>query len=211
MASDRRKFLRGTLGGVAGLAVADASLLNAATTAADEPWLAAIAAKKRKAIMDVMHFFPDGTPFRRARTLLNVMHESYGAAEGDVGLAVGAHGRGLAHLVSAATWDDLGLAEWLMPQLNGAEGAALKAGAGMFATASAASVVELRARGVRFLACRETIARWAQRVATQKGETPAAVTERILKGLHEGVEPVPAMGAAVVVAQARGVGYIALA
>ena len=49
MASDRRKFLRRTLGGVAGLAVADASVLGAAPSASDDPWLAAIAAKKHKA------------------------------------------------------------------------------------------------------------------------------------------------------------------
>jgi intracellular sulfur oxidation DsrE/DsrF family protein len=190
--------------------VADASVLNATPAAADDPWLTAIAAKKHKAFMDVMHFFPDGTPFRRAKNLLNVMHESYGAAESDIGVAVGMHGRGLVHLVSQAAWNDLGLMEWLAPQLNGAEAAALKAGAGTFAAASAASVVELRARGVRFLACRETIAKWAQRVATQKGETPTAVSERIVRGLHEGVEPVPAMIAAAVVAQERGVRYIAL-
>ena len=172
MAAGRRSFLRWTLGGVAGLAVADASMLGAATTAADDPWLTLIAA------------------------------------------AVGMHARGLAHLVSQAAWDDLGLMEWLAPQLNGAEAAALKAGAGTFAAASAASaasVVELRARGVRFLACRETIAKWAQRVATQKGETPAVVSERIVRGLHEGVEPVPAMIAAAVLAEARGCGYVALA
>src|ERR1019366_5668076 len=211
MTSGRRTFLRRTLGGVAGVAVADASQLNAATSASDDPWLAAIAAKKHKAFMDVMHFFPDGTPFRRAKNLLKVMHESYGAAESDIGVAVGMHGRGLAHLMSQAAWDDLGLMEWLAPQLNGAEAAALRAGAGTFAAASAASVVELRARGVRFLACRETIAKWAQRVATQKGETPAVVTERIVRGLHEGVEPVPAMIAAAGVAEARGGGYGALA
>lgn len=210
MASGRRSFLRWTFGGVAGLAVADASVLHAATTAADDPWLAAIASKKHKAFMDVMHFYPDGTPFRRAKNLLNVLHESYGAAESDIGVAVGMHALGLAHLVSQAAWDDLGLMEWLAPQLNGAEAAALKAGAATFAAASAASVVELRARGVRILACRETIAKWAQRVATLKGESPAAVSERIVRSLHEGVEPVPAMIAAAVVAQERGAHYVAL-
>ena len=74
MAAGRRSFLRWTLGGVAGLAVADASMLGAATTAADDPWLTLIAA------------------------------------------AVGMHARGLAHLVSQAAWDDLGLMEWLAPQ-----------------------------------------------------------------------------------------------
>jgi hypothetical protein len=219
MTTDRRRFLRTTIGGVAGLAAADASVLGAATSSADDPWLAAIAGKKHRAFMDVMHFFPDGTPFRRAKNLLNVLHESYGAAEQDIGLAMGMHGRGLAHLLSPAVWIDLGLAEWLAPQLNGAEQAAFKTNLakweGREFPASALegrdSVQELRGRGVRFLACRETIGRWAQRKATQSGETAGAVAERIVKGLHEGVEPVPAMVAAAVLAQGRGVGYVALA
>ena len=117
MTAGRRTFLRWTLGGVAGLAVTDASVLGASTMSPDDPWLTAIAAKKHKAFLDVMHFFPDGTPFRRAKNLLSVLHESYGAA----------------------------------------------------------------------------------------------VSERIVRGLHEGVEPVPAMIAAAVQAQAREAGYVALA
>ena len=37
MTAGRRTFLRWTLGGVAGLAVTDASVLGASTTAADDP------------------------------------------------------------------------------------------------------------------------------------------------------------------------------
>jgi hypothetical protein len=213
MADDRRKFLRRTIGGVAAFAVADASVLGAATPhlAADDPWLAAIAGKKHKTFMDVMHFFPDGTPFRRAKNLLNVLHENYGAPESEIGVALGMHGRGLAHAVQQSVWDDLGLVEWMAPQLSPAEAAALKSGAGTYAAVNAASIAEMRSRGVRVLGCRETIGRWAQRIATAKGEPVAAVTERIARGLHEGVEQVPAMVAAAVLAQARGAGYVALA
>lgn len=212
VATDRRKFLRTTIGGVAGLAVADTSVLGAgAARADDEAWLKAYAGKKHKALMDVMEFFPDGTPFRRAGTLLNVMRDSYGAAEKDVALAVGFHGRGLAHVCAASVWADLALEDWLSPQLNGSASAALKAGTGTFAKLNRDSVQELRARGVRFIACRETIGRWAQRKATQSGESVEAVTARIIHGLHDGVEPVPAMIAASVLAQGRGAGYVALA
>lgn len=214
MTSGRRKFLRWTIGGVAGLAAADAVRLDAAPVhfaGADEAWLAYLAGKPHKTIMDVMHFFPDGTPYRRGKNLLNVLRDSYQAAEGDIGLAIGMHGRGLAHALSQAAWEDFGLVEWLMPQLNSAEQATLKTSGSSVATAAAASVTELRKRGVRFLACRNTISSWAQRISTAKGESVAASTERIMKGLHEGVEPVPAMVAAVIVAQERGVKYIALA
>ena len=222
MSSDRRRFLRWTFGGVAGLAVADSSVLGASAATAgdprlaeaaplgDDPWLAALAGKKHKAFLDVMHFFPDGTPFRRGRNVLGVLHESYGAAEGEIGVVLGMHGPGLAHGVSQAVWDDLGLLEWLAPRLSAADSAALKAGAGTYASAGAAAVSELRARGARFLACRETISRWSQRVATQKGEPAATIAERIVRGLHEGVEPVPAMTVAAVQAQSRGAAYVAV-
>jgi len=61
------------------------------------------------------------------------------------------------------------------------------------------------------LACRETIGRWAERVATKKGESAVDVASRITSGLHEGIEPVPAMIAAAMVAQERAAKYIALA
>jgi intracellular sulfur oxidation DsrE/DsrF family protein len=212
MLPGRRSFLRWTLGGVAGLAVTAASRPDDASVTPDDPWLAAIASRPHKAIMDVMHFFPDGTPFRRAKALLTVLRESYGVAGRDVGLAVGFHSAGLAQLMREEAWADLGLMAWLAPQLNGAGAAALRAGAaGTFAKAGADGVRELRALGVHVLACRQTVGGWAQRVATQKGETVDAVRERILRGLHEGVEPVPAMIAAVVLGQERGARYVAVA
>src|ERR1035437_4259822 len=118
MALGRRTFLRWSLRGFAGLAISDANRPNATAISSDDLWLASIAAKRHSAFMDVMEFFPDGTPFRRAKTLQRVMHESYAVAEDDIGIAVGMHGRGLAHLLSAAAWEDLELAEWLAPQLN---------------------------------------------------------------------------------------------
>jgi len=218
MTDDRRTFIRRAFGSAAALAIADSATLNAATNSADEPWLRAYAGKKHKAIIDVMEFFPDGTPFRRAKNLLNVLHESYGSAEGDIAIAVGMHGRGLAHAVSATVWADLGIADWLMPQLSTAAASALKASIGSgneplmskVPGESRDSIQELRARRVHFLACRETINRWAQRKATQSGETVEAVTARIVKGLHEGVEPVPAMIAASVIAQEVGAQYVAV-
>jgi intracellular sulfur oxidation DsrE/DsrF family protein len=212
MSGDRRNFIRTTLGGAAALAVTAARPLGAMSARADEPWLAAYTGKKHKAFMDVMHFFPDGSPFRRAKTLLTVMHDSYGSSDAEIGLLVGMHGAGLAHLMSAAAWDEIGLADWLVPQLNGAELATLKAGAaGSFSKSSGENIRELRARGVHVLACRETIARWAQRVSTLNGETVAAAGERIVRGLHDGVEPVPAMIAATVLSQEGGAHYIAIA
>jgi intracellular sulfur oxidation DsrE/DsrF family protein len=211
MTRDRRNFIRSTLGGAAALAITGASPLGAIPASAEEPWLAAYAGRKHKAFMDVMRFVPDGAPFRRATTLLTVMHDSYGSSDAEIGLLVGMHSTGLAHLMTAAAWDDLGLTDWLAPQLNGADLATLKAGtAGSFANSGGESIRALRERGVHILACRQTIAGWAKRVSALKGESVAAANERIVRGLHEGVEPVPAMIAAAVLSQEAGAHYIAI-
>jgi intracellular sulfur oxidation DsrE/DsrF family protein len=211
MKSCRRRFIRNSLVGAAALGLTDAGRLLAAETQQSDPWLRAIASKKRKAFFDVMEFFPDGTPFRRAGTLLRVMSENYQVPESDMGLAIGMHSRGLAHLISAAAWDDLGLTEWLAPQLNGPSAAALADGPQRFATANGKSVAELRARGVRVLACQETIGRWAERIATLRTEPLAATKERITRALHAGVDRVPAMVAAAVMSQESGAVYVAVA
>jgi hypothetical protein len=68
----------------------------------------------------------------------------------------------------------------------------------------------MRAIGVHVLACRNTIARWSRDVAPKSGETAEAVQAKTLKGLSPGVEPVPAMIAAAVLAQARNLSYVAI-
>lgn len=199
------------LAAAAALALTDATSLLAAGAQQGDAWLNAIASRKRKVFFDVMEFFPDGTPFRRAGTLLRVMNESHHVPEGDMGVAIGMHSRGLAHLIAASAWDDLGLTEWLGPQLNTLSAAALVNGPRGFAVANAKSVAELRARGVRVLACRETIGRWAERIAILRTEPLAAAKERIVRALHDGVEPVPAMIAAAVLCQEAGAAYVAVA
>jgi intracellular sulfur oxidation DsrE/DsrF family protein len=74
----------------------------------------------------------------------------------------------------------------------------------------AAGVAELRSFGVRVLACRNTIARWSRELAAISGETPEGVQTKLLKGLSPGVEPVPAMIAAAVLAQSRNAAYVTI-
>ena len=77
-------------------------------------------------------------------------------------------------------------------------------------TQVAAGVAELRGMGVHVLACRNTIGRWSRELSAKSGETADAVQAKILKGLSPGVEPVPAMIAAAVLAQARNVAYVTI-
>ncbi len=50
----------------------------------------------------------------------------------------------------------------------------------------------------------------AREFAARTGEAPEAVNSKLLAGLHEGVEPVPAMVAAAVLAQALHLSYVAI-
>lgn len=73
-----------------------------------------------------------------------------------------------------------------------------------------AGVPEMKANGVRVPPCRNTIAKWSRDPSAASGETPEAVQVKILKGLSSGVEPVPAMIVAAVLAQARSHSYVAI-
>ena len=212
MPGGRRRFLRWTLGGAAG-AVLSGSVhtLRAETGAAGDAWLDAIAARKHRVFLDVGYFGPEGGPFRRTKALLTTLHDSYGATDTGIGVAFGAHGSGLGYLLTPAAWDELGLVEIIAgSNLRSADAATVRSGTKNWGTVGADNVPELRSRGVKFLVCRQTIARWSERIGVARGVPAAEITARIVGGLHQGVEPVPAMITAAVLAQGRGLGYVSL-
>jgi hypothetical protein len=188
-----------------------ARAVHAATHTSGDAWLNAIAGKRYKVFLDVSYFAPDGAPFRRTRALLTVLHDNYGTVEDAVGIAFGAHSSALAYLLTPATWDALGLVELVAgSNLRPADAQALRSATKNWGGLGADNVAELRQRGVHFLACHQTIGIWAGKLATAHGGSAEEYTARIVKGLHEGVEPVPAMIAAAVVAESRGLGYVSI-
>jgi len=209
MASERREFLRLTVGGVAGLALGTKALEVPRAAPADE-WLEAIAGKKYRAFIDVGRFAIDGVAFRRATALFTALRANYGAADSDIGVALGAHSTALAHLLSPALWDELRIAELVAPALATNDAAVLRSGKLNWAIVGREGVQELRARGVRILACRNTIARWARELAVARGGNANDLARTLTSGLDDGVEPVPAMIAADVLAQQKGVPYVAI-
>jgi len=213
MSTGRRRFLRWTLGGAAGaLLTGSARELGAAPQAAGDPWLDALAIRKHKAFLDVGYFGLDGGAFRRTKALLATLHENYGASDKEIGVAFGAHSSGLGYLVTPATWDELGLGELIAAaNLRMVDAQAIRGSSRNWGTLGAENVAELQQRGVRFLACRQTIGRWADKIATGRGVAPTEIATRLTAGLHPGVEPVPAMVTAAVMAQARRLAYVSLA
>lgn len=207
----RRSFVWKTLGGAAGAMLLGGTQDAQAAQTPAEPWLDELAAKKHKTFLDVGIFATDVSAFRRTRALLTALKDGYGASERDIGVAFGAHGSGLGYVLSPAAWSSLGLVDIIGgANLRAAEGAALRRATRNWGEVCAENVASLRHMGVRFLACRNTIGRWAERIATQRKTSVASVTEEILRGLHPGVEPVPAMIAAAVLAQERRVAYVAI-
>lgn len=211
MTNDRRGFFRWTLGGATSLALGGPlAAAESVPRVAEDEWLGAIARRKHKAFLDVRSFTTDGAPFRRATNLLTVLQESYGASPGDIGVAFGAHGTALGYLMTPAIWAEFNLVEKIAPQMRPAEASTLREAGRNWAALGADGVRDLRARGVRVLACRMTIARWARDFATARSQPADDVVRKLISGLHEGVEPVPAMIAAAVLAQSRDLGYVAI-
>lgn len=211
---DRRRLFRWMLGGTASLALglprATLQADDAVPLGAEDEWLDAIASRKQKAILDVRGFAIDGAPFRRALALVNVFTTTYAVAPADVGIAFGAHSSALGYLLSPAFWTEYDVAGKVAHSLRPDDAAALRKSGAAAASIGADGVRDLRAKGIRVLACRNTMARWSRDLAAVSKETPEAVLQKINANFHPGVEPVPAMIAAVVLAQARGVAYVAV-
>ncbi|MBP6775587.1 MAG: hypothetical protein KA154_21565 [Gemmatimonadaceae bacterium] len=210
--AERRQMFRWLLGGSAGIALGmPVFRANAMPSIAADAWLDDLAPRKQKAFLDIPTFFVDGTPFRRANALLTAFTTSYGMAGSDVGIAFGAHGGALAYLMSADGWKEFGLLDRVANGLRPEDAVKLRA---MGAAASAIGVdgvKDIRAKGMRVLACRNTMGRWSRDIAAARQVSAESVLKQLEQALHPGVEPVPAMISAAVLAQSRGLAYVSIA
>lgn len=197
------------LAGSAGMALPWESSRGEATASSDD-WLDIVARRKHRAFLDIRSFGLDGAAFGKANNLRTALTTAFGAAPGDVGIAVGCGSNGLAHVLSPDLWEEYKIGVKLAAHALPDDAAKLRVDQRRWGEAGVAGVKDMRAKGVLVLACRNTIAKWSRDLAAISGETPDAVQAKIIKGLHEGVEPVPAMIAAAVLAQARNVSYVAV-
>ncbi len=210
---ERRSLLRWVLAGSAGLALPTRALRGEDILGAPgdgEAWLDAIAQKKFRTFLDIRSFHAGGQPYAKVSNLMTALTKSHGAATGEIGIAFGASGDGLAHVVGADFWEEYQVGTYIAPNVRGDDAAAVRANPRKWGDVAGEGVRQLRTSGVRVLACRNTIARWSRDFGAKSGETPAAVAAKLEKGLHDGVEPVPAMIAAAVLAQLRGVSYVVI-
>lgn len=207
---ERRRLLGWLAAGSAGLLVPETVLL-AEDDGSSDAWLEAIAVRKYRAFLDIRAFAPDGTPFRKAANLLQALTDAYGAKPSEVGIAFGAGSSAIAHVLGAKVWQEYRVGETVASHAKSPEEASsLRSEPAKWAATGAKGVEELRAEGIRVLACRNSLGRWARDFAAQTGESAEAVNAKLIAGLHPGVEPVPAMIAAAVLAQGRRLSYVAI-
>lgn len=177
---------------------------------ADDAWLTALATKKQKAFLDVPTFFVDGSPFRRSNALLTAFTGAYAMPAADIGIAVGFHGAALAYTMTADAWKEYDLLERVAKTLRPEDATALRAmGAGAPAI-GVDGIKDIAGKGMHVLACRNTMMRWARDIAAKRQQQPEAVMKALEASLQPTVSPVPAMIAAAVLAQSRGISYIAI-
>lgn len=208
---ERRRVLGMALAGLAGAGIPGTLKAAASQPIMADDWLEAIAHKEFRAFLDIRSFAPDGTPFRKASNLLKALLEAHGAKPDQVGIAFGAGSSSIAHVLGPKVWTEYGVGRKVAGLArHPAEAASLQNEPAKWAATGGEAVATMRAAGMRVLACRNSIGHWAQDFAAASGETPDVVNAKLIAGLHPGVEPVPAMIAAAVLAQRRNLSYVAI-
>ena len=208
---ERRRMLGMALAGLAGASLPRPLRAAASVPLGADDWLESIARKEFRAFLDIRGFAPDGAPFRKAANLLRALVEAHGATPDQVGIAFGAGSSSIAHVLGPKVWVEYGVGRKVAGHARTpAEGASLQNEPEKWAATGGEAVATMRAAGIRVLACRNSIGRWARDFAAASGETPEAVNAKLIAGLHEGVEPVPAMIAAAVLAQRSNLSYVAI-
>lgn len=207
---DRRRLFHLMMAGSAGLAL-PRSPLHALDGAEGDPWLEAIAGRTHRAFLDIRSFSPDGLLFRKANNLLKALTDAYRADPAEIGIAVGSGSTSVPHVLGPRVWREYPVGETVAKYGNTPEeSASIRNDPDKWSALGGEGVRDLRGKGMRVLACRNSIMHLATGFAAKTGESVEAVNAKLIAGLHEGVEPVPAMIAAAVLAQARSLSYVAI-
>jgi intracellular sulfur oxidation DsrE/DsrF family protein len=201
----RRSFLsRLTAGAFAGL-TSFPSHLGAAD---QEEWLVGLSGKHRQFLDVGAH--DRGAPLKRAQNLLDAYRGApYLLRDAEINVVFGAHGTTIPLLVGDEAWRALKLNEYLTVSPDSSLDATKNPYLRDASDRSYPGVATLQARGVRFIACRQSIARLSHELAAKSRMADAqAIQAQLLSGLAPGVIPVPAMIVAANRAQESGLSYV---
>lgn len=208
---ERRRVLGMAIAGIAAASLPDALQASGTSTDTSEDWVKDLAKKEYRAFLDIRSFGPDGTPFRKASNLLRALVDAHGAKPEQVGIAFGSGSSSIAHVLGPKIWAEYGVGRKVAGYAKSpAEAASLQNDPAKWAAIGGEGVAGMIAAGIRVLACRNSIGNWAQDFAKESGEPVQVVNAKMIAGLHPGVEPVPAMIAAAVLAQLADLSYVAI-
>jgi hypothetical protein len=206
---DRRQLLGLAVAGSAGLALPRE--LAATPPPRVDDWLDALARRPHKAFLDIRAYATDSAPFHKVTNLRAALTQAYAIRAEDIGIAFGGSGSSIAYLLGVDIWTEYRVgAKVAGSARTPAEAESLRSEPARWVTSHLEEVKRMLADGTRVLACRNSIGRWAREFAATSGEAAETVNAKLIAGLHPGVEPVPAMVAAAVLAQGRGLSYVAI-
>lgn len=208
--SNRRSFVRSAL---ASVAVGMGARHTGASPSGGpgEPWLAGLDGTHRQ-FFDVGNL-ADAKPLNRVGNFLSAYASAYQISELSINALFGAHGQALAFVCSDRLWSHYRLGELNNIHDHSGEpasrnvyfgGDAVQLPAGL---RTDSTVPALMKRGVRFLACNNSIETLAQTLAGRGFGTQTTIHDDIVSGLLPGVMTVPAMAVAGNRAQESGFTY----
>jgi intracellular sulfur oxidation DsrE/DsrF family protein len=207
----RREFLGVSLAGLFSV-IPGRRLAGLSSAGPDEAWLHGLAGKHRQ-FFDV-GTIAGGSPLRRVHNFVATYVSAYELSDKDVNAVFGAHGGGLGFVLGDAAWSKhkLGALYGVRDPVTGEHalrnvflnvdpGLGLKREAG---------IRPLHERGVRFLACNNTITSLAEQLAKANGSAAAEVRQDLTAAVLPFVTVVPAMLIAGNRAQEAGLTYACL-
>lgn len=178
----------------------------------DEAWLRALTGKHKTAFDVETH--KNGTALTQAKNLLDAWKTEYRLAPPTVNLVLAVRGTGIPIVLNDTTWAKYRLGEQYgitdpvtkAPALRNPFIAANVQTQGLVTTEQ--TVEALQARGVAFLACRNTIAGATRKLVAAGLGNATDVRAALEGGMLPGVTIVPAMVLAFTQMHERGVAYV---
>lgn len=176
----------------------------------DNRWLDGLT-RKHRVIFDTKTW-GGGEAFGYPKRYYDAMQDGYGAKPADIQVVIGLHGTAWPLGLADEAWAAWPLGEVVAMNEPGGQGRATRnltrsdeAGAPYAQT----SLASWQKRGASILLCNNTLMRVSRELAAKRdGAVPDAVYAELRRAIIPGVTLVPAMVAAMALAQAKGASYI---
>lgn len=199
---------------LAGAVLAHPALASATTLSGpgdwDHRWLEGLS-RKHRTFFDTKSW-SGGEAFGYPKRYYDAMVDGYGAKPADIQVVIGLHGTAWPLALGDDAW-----AAWQLGEVTGLNDPGTQARALRNVTHSdeagapyaQTSVVAWQKRGAAILLCNNTLRRISRELsAKREGSNADAVYDELRRSIVPGVTLVPAMVAAIALAQAKGASYV---